>query len=127
MFMLAYSSMAEVVQARRLAVRVSEDRKLATSLLFDLNDNISHLPGSLPGREARLRKSLDYLNGLARDAGRDRETRRSLALAGERFANLLGTLGRSEEALRTWQTARAIREGLAEEEKSDQRTQYELG
>jgi serine/threonine protein kinase len=126
-FLLCISTIAAVWQARRLSVRVTEDRKLATSLLFDLHDSISHLPGSLPAREALLRKSLDYLNGLARDAGRDRETRQSLALAGERFANLLGTLGRSEEALRTWQTARVIREALAEDSKSDLRAQYELG
>jgi serine/threonine protein kinase len=126
-FLLCISTITAVWQARRLSVRVTEDRKLATSLLFDLHDSISHLPGSLPAREALLRKSLDYLNGLARDTGRDRETRRSLALAGERFASLLGTLGRSEEALRTWQTARVIREALADDAKSDLRAQYELG
>lgn len=125
--LLVLSTVDAIWQARRLSIRVNEDRKLAASLLFDLHDNISHLPGSLPAREALLRKSLDYLNGLARDAGQDRETRRSLALAGERFATLLGTLGRSADSLKTWQTARAIREALANEEPSDLKAQYELG
>jgi tetratricopeptide (TPR) repeat protein len=123
--MVGIATVAAVWQAHRLWVRVTEDRKLATSLLFDLHDNISRLPGSLPAREALLRKSLAYLNGLAKDAGQDRETRRSLALAGERFATLLGTMGRSEEALKTWQTARAIREALASDS-ADLTTQYEL-
>jgi hypothetical protein len=126
-FLLCISTVVAVFQARRLSLRLTEDRKLATSLLFDLHDNISRLPGSLPAREALLRKSLDYLSGLAHDAGQDRETRRSLALAGERFADLLGTLGRSADALRTWQTARGIREALARQKKSDLTAQYELG
>jgi eukaryotic-like serine/threonine-protein kinase len=125
--LLCISTVAAIWQARRLSVRVTEDRKLAATLLFDLHDNIAHLPGSLPAREALLRQSLEYLNGLARDAGQDRETRRSLALAGERFANLLGTLGRSADSLRTWQTARVIREGLANEQPADLTLQYELG
>ena len=125
--LLCVSTVAAVYQARRLSVRLTEDRKLATSLLFDLHDNISRLPGSLPAREALLRKSLDYLSGLARDAGQDRETRRSLALAGESFADLLGTLGHSADALRTWQTAHVIREALAVQNKRDLTTQYELG
>jgi serine/threonine protein kinase len=123
--MVCVATVAAVWEARRLTLRVTEDRKLAASLLFDLHDNISRLPGSLPAREALLRKSLAYLNGLAKDAGQDRETRRSLALAGERFAGLLGTMGRSEEALKTWQTARAIREALAAEA-ADPATQYDL-
>jgi serine/threonine protein kinase len=125
-FLLCISTVVAVWQARRLSVRLTEDRKLATSLLFDLHDNISRLPGSLPAREALLRKSLDYLNGLERDAGEDRETRRSLALAGERFANLLGTLGRSADAVSTWQTARLTREALAEQDPSDVTAQYNL-
>ncbi len=124
--LLCVSTVAAVWQARRLSVRVNEDRKLAATLLFDLHDNISRLPGSLPAREALLRKSLLYLNGLARDAGQDRETRRSLALAGERFANLLGTIGQSADSLKTWQTARIIREALAAEQPSDLTAQYEL-
>jgi len=124
--LLCVSTIAAIRQAQRLTVRVNEDRKLAATLLFDLHDNISRLPGSLPAREALLRESLDYMNGLARDAGQDRQTRRSLALAGERFATLLGTLGRSDEALRTWQTARSIREALSAEDPSDLSARYEL-
>lgn len=125
--LLCIATVAAVWQAHRLSIRVNEDRKLAATLLFDLHDNISRLPGSLPAREALLRKSLDYMNGLARDAGQDRETRRSLALAGERFASLLGTLGRSDESLKTWQTARVIREAIASESSSDLHAQFELG
>ncbi len=124
--LLCIATVAAIWQARRLSIRLNEDRKLATSLLFDLHDNISRLPGSLPASEALLRKSLDYLNGLARDTGGDRETRRSLALAGERFANLQGTLAHSAEALRTWQTARALREALAAEDAKDLTAKYEL-
>jgi len=125
--LLCVSTVAAIWQARRLSVRIVEDRKLATTFLVDINDDISRLPGSLPAREAMLRKSLDYLNGLAHDAGEDRETRRSLALAEERFASLLLATGKSDEARRAWDVALKIREALRAETPADLTAQYELG
>jgi eukaryotic-like serine/threonine-protein kinase len=118
-------------QAHRLSIRVDEDRKLASSFLIDIHDEIARLPGSTPAREALLEKSMDYLNGLARETGRDREMRRSLALTYERFADLLvgvagAGLGRSAQALKTYETAKTMRETLAREAPDDRRAQYEL-
>src|SRR5579875_3576584 len=102
-------------QAHRLALRLDEDRKLASSFLMDIHDGIAKLPGSTPMREALLARSVDYLNGLTRENGGDREMRRSLALAYERFTDLLAGvdgagLGRSAQALETYQKARTMRE-----------------
>ncbi|MCU1327254.1 MAG: ppkA [Bryobacterales bacterium] len=129
--LLCISTVAAVWQARKLSLRVDEDRKLATTFLADIHEDIARLPGSIPARETLLRKSLDYLNGLARDTGQDVATRRSLAMAEERFASLLSGvgqsgLGKSGEALNAWQSARRIREGIAAELPRDLSARYEL-
>jgi eukaryotic-like serine/threonine-protein kinase len=120
-----------VWQAHRLSVRVDEDRKLASSFLADIHDEIARLPGSTPVRQALLAKSVEYLNGLSREKGSDREVRRSLALAYERFAELLAGvngsgLGKSREALKTYETAKGMREALAAESPQDLQAQGEL-
>jgi len=129
--LLCVSTVAALWQARKLSVRIDEDRKLATTFLADINEDIARLPGSMPTRETLLKKSLDYLNGLARDTGQDVETRRSLALAEERFASLLSGigqsgLGKSGQALTTWETARVIREGIMAELPNEVKAKYEL-
>jgi non-specific serine/threonine protein kinase/serine/threonine-protein kinase len=129
--LLCGASILAAWQAHRLSVRVDEDRKLASSFLIEIHDEIARLPGSTPAREALLEKSMDYLNGLARETGRDREMRRSLAVTYERFADLLvgvagAGLGKSAQALKTYETAKTIREALASEAPDDRRAQYEL-
>jgi non-specific serine/threonine protein kinase/serine/threonine-protein kinase len=129
--MLIAASGVAVWQARRLAVRVDEDRKLATSFLVNMHEVITKLPGSTPVREALLKKSMEYLNRLASDTGNDRETRRSLALAYERFADLqvgvdAAGFGKSAQALGTYETAKRLREALAREDPQDTAAQREL-
>ena len=118
-------------QAERLSVRVDEDQRLASSFLAVIHDEIAKLPGSTPAREALLAKSVEYLNGLSHETGSNRELRRSLALAYERFAELLAGvdsagLGKSAEALKTYNTAKNMREALARDSHADPEAQYEL-
>jgi eukaryotic-like serine/threonine-protein kinase len=118
-------------QAHRLSVRVDEDRKLASSFLIIVHDEIAKLPGSTPAREALLTKSVDYLNGLRRYGGSDRQMQRSLALAYERFSDLLSGvdsagLGKSSQALPTYEAARSIRESLVRRGPEDLQARYEL-
>ena len=129
--MLVAASGVAAWQAHRLALRVDEDRKLATSFLVNVHEAIAKLPGATPVREALLTKSLEYLNRLASDTGHDRETRRSLALAYERFADLqvgvdAAGFGKSARALPIYETARRLREALAREGPEDIAAQREL-
>jgi eukaryotic-like serine/threonine-protein kinase len=129
--LLCVASIVAILQARRLSVRVDEDRRLASSFLVDIHDEIAKLPGATPAREALLTKSVDYLNGLARETGGNEEMRRSLAMAYERFAELLAGvdsagLGKSAQALKTYQTSKRIRETLAREAPGDPNAQYDL-
>jgi len=120
-----------VRESRRLAIRVATDRKLASSFLVDIHKEIARLPGSTPVRQELLAKSLEYLNGLAREGYGDRETQMSLALAYERFADLLAGvggagLGKPADALKTYESAKRIREQLAHEFPRDAQVQYDL-
>lgn len=130
--LLFFSASATAIwQARRLSVRLDEDRKLATSFLVDVHEAIAKLPGATPVREALIVRSMKYLNGLAGQTGQDPEMRRSFALAYERFADLQGGvegagLGNSRQALETYKSARAIRESLAAADPNDRRARLEL-
>lgn len=128
--LLCVLSMYASWEARRLSRRMAEDHQLASTFLVEVHDAIAHLPGATPAREKLLRKSLDYLNGLTRDAGEDPALHRALATAYEKFAELqAGTagagLGLSHEALETTRKALRIREMLAKSSK-DPTIQMEL-
>ncbi len=128
---LCVAGVFTVRESQRLALRVAADRKLATSFLVDIHKEIARLPGSTPVRQELLAKSLDYLNGLAREAPGDRETQKSLALAYERFTDLLAGvggagLGKPADALKTYQSAKKIREQLARQFPRDPEVQFEL-
>jgi serine/threonine protein kinase len=117
-------------EARRLSRRMAEDHQLASTFLVEVHDAIARLPGATPAREKLLRKSLDYLNGLTRDAGEDPALHRALATAYEKFAELqAGTLGaglgKSYDALETVRKAQLIREMLAKDPR-DLKAQLEL-
>jgi tetratricopeptide (TPR) repeat protein len=128
---LCVAGVFTIREAQRLALRVATDRKLASSFLVDIHNGIARLPGSIPVRQELLAKSLDYLNGLAREGYGDRETQMSLALAYERFADLLAGvggagLGKPADALKTYESAKRIREQLAHEFPQDAEVQSDL-
>ncbi len=129
--MLVAVSLWALHQASRLAHRVEEDHKLATSFVVDLHDSIAKLPGAAQARETLLQRSLRYLNGLSSESGRDPEYLRSVATAYEKFAELqVGRngpgIGRSSDARDTYERARAIRESLVESHSDDSSMQLEL-
>ncbi len=89
---VATTRQAAVARAERaLAVeRLNDTRRLGNSLVFELQDAIRDLPGALPARELLIRRALDYLDGLARQAGADRTLQRELATAYERIGDVQG-------------------------------------
>lgn len=124
-------SILAIHKAAKLAGRLEEDQKLATSFLVEVHDSIANLPGSTPAREAILQQSLKYLNGLSRDAGDNPSFQRSLAMAYEKFAELqVGRMGpglyRSADALETCRKAQSIREAVANRLPHDWQVQHEL-
>jgi non-specific serine/threonine protein kinase/serine/threonine-protein kinase len=70
--------------------RFDDVRKLANSLLFELDGAIQDLPGSTPARSLVVKRALEYLDVLAREAGGDRALRRELAEAYIRVGDVQG-------------------------------------
>jgi serine/threonine protein kinase len=96
--------------------RFDEVRSLANSV-FDVNDSIAELPGSLPARQLIVNRVAEYLDHLSREAQGHVPLQRELATAYQRLGNVLGgggvsNLGNLPEAKASYLKALAMRESL---------------
>lgn len=101
--------------------RFEDVRRLSNAFLFEFHDAIAPLPGSIPARELIVRRALEYLGTLAREAAGDRDLQRELAAAYEKLAEVQGVsggagLGDSAGALASLKAAVQIRESLVASE-----------
>jgi len=108
---------ATAYQAQRAERRFQEVRKLANTFMFEFHDKIRYLPGATEARALLVETALEYLDGLARDAGDDADLLTELAVAYQRVGDVLGdprgsSLGRTDEAMDSYQTSLAIAERL---------------
>jgi non-specific serine/threonine protein kinase/serine/threonine-protein kinase len=108
-------------QRARAERRFGDVRRLANSFLFEFHDAIQDLPGSTAARELVVRKALEYLDGLAAEAGSDRGLLAELAQAYQRVGDVQGmpyraSLGHSEDALHSYEKALALRQRLLHEQ-----------
>ncbi len=100
-------------QARRAEYRFRQVRKLANTVLFDLNTEIESLAGSTKARELLVKTSLEYLDSLTAEAGTDPALQLELAAAYEKVGDVLGNpkfsnLGRPAASLESYDKALAI-------------------
>jgi len=79
-----------VREERKAQRRFNEVRKLANSVIFEFHDSIENLPGSTPARELLVKRALEYLDSLAREAGDDPSLQRDLIAAYLRIGNVQG-------------------------------------
>jgi tetratricopeptide (TPR) repeat protein/tRNA A-37 threonylcarbamoyl transferase component Bud32 len=70
-------------------------RTLATSVLGELHDSVSKLPGSTATRELLLRRTTEYLDALSREVGPNVDLRRELADGYLRLGGIQGEGGQS--------------------------------
>jgi eukaryotic-like serine/threonine-protein kinase len=109
----AAAVIAVEVEARRAEYRFQQVRKLAHSVLFDLNPQIENLAGATPARELLVKTSLEYLDSLAAEAGNDARLQIELATAYEKIGNVQGNsrysnLGHPDASLESYRKAAAI-------------------
>jgi tetratricopeptide (TPR) repeat protein len=83
---------AIVATQQRIAAerRFAQLRQLANAVIFDFQEGISSVPGTLEVRRQMVRKSLDYLDSLAAEAGTDLDLRLELAKGYQRLAQVQG-------------------------------------
>jgi non-specific serine/threonine protein kinase/serine/threonine-protein kinase len=112
-------------EARRAERRFQEVRGLAHSVMFELHDAIAKLPGSTAARELLVRRALEYLQNLSREAGNNADLERDVALGYERIASVQGYLGESNlghvgTATESFQKSEEILQRLRARHPSDQ-------
>lgn len=100
-------------EARRAEYRFQQVRKLAHTVLFDLNPEIEQLAGSTKAREDLVKTSLEYLDSLSKEASRDPQLQLELATAYEQIGDVQGNprysnLGHPQAAVESYRKALAI-------------------
>ncbi|HTS37880.1 MAG TPA: protein kinase [Candidatus Solibacter sp.] len=102
---------------RRAEQRFNDVRKLANSLMFEIDEAIRDLPGSTPARRLLVTRAQEYLDSLNQQAKGDVSLQKELASAYDRVGDVLGypyaaNLGDNRAALENYRKAQAIRESL---------------
>ncbi len=95
LLLVAAGVTATVWQARRAQRAFDGVRTLADTMLFEVYDSISHLSGATGAREVLVRRALDYLDRLSKEAGDNESVERDLAAAYKRIADVQGETGSS--------------------------------
>jgi len=107
------------IYEERVAERRFQDvRKLAHTFVFDLYDQITKLEGSTTVRESMVRTGLQYLDNLARNAGRDLELQKEIAAGYVKIGDAEGfptnpNLGRVADAVASYEKAGGIYRQIA--------------
>ncbi|WP_321473627.1 serine/threonine-protein kinase [uncultured Paludibaculum sp.] len=104
------------IQRDRAERRFQDVRRLASSFLVE-NDILATLPGGTGIRGKLIQRSLEYLDGLAKEAAGDLSLQQELAMAYEKMGDVQGradgpNVGDTAAALTSYRKALAIRESM---------------
>ncbi len=77
-------------QRARAELRFNDVRRLAHSLIFDLDDSIENVAGATQAKHLLVKTGLRYLDDLSREAAGDTSLQRELASAYERLGDVQG-------------------------------------
>ncbi len=97
--------------------RFDDVRRLANTLLFDVNSEMEQVPGSTKARELLVKNALAYLDRLAKEAAPDRGLKRDLSAAYLHVGDIQGgvgvaNIGDTAGALVSYRRASEIREAI---------------
>ncbi len=118
-------------EARRANRRFDDVRRLANSILFEIEPQIAALSGATSARATLVRRSLEYLDSLSQEAGGNRELRLELAAAYQKIANIQGNpnmsnLGDLKGALASFAKAKTICLDLVKADGRDAQARHRL-
>jgi serine/threonine protein kinase len=104
----------DAARERRVAeIRSNEGRRLAHSVVFDLQQAIAHLPGSTQARAILVQRVLQYLRNLEASGPASRDLQVELAAAYSRIGDVQGNpgeanLGNTQTAIESETRARRL-------------------
>jgi tetratricopeptide (TPR) repeat protein len=119
----AQAHLAQEARARA-EERFAQVRKLANAMIFEYDDAIRDLPGTIPVRVRLVRDALSYLNTLSQETEGDVSLQRELALAYRRVADVQGgstrmNLGDTTAAIESYRKSLAILDTLMTRDAGD--------
>ncbi len=102
-----------VAESARAERHFASVRKLANTFIFDVHAKIENLPGSLEAREMLVKTSLEYLDALAAEAGRDPALTYEIAVGYRNIGNIQGQAGVANKgelvtSVRSFEKSRAL-------------------
>jgi eukaryotic-like serine/threonine-protein kinase len=111
--------------------RFAQVRKLAGSLVFELEPTLKNVAGATLARKILIKEALEYLDALVKDAGGDPSLQKEIATTYERLGDVQGNsnysnLGDIQGALESYQSALSIRRHLVSAKPTDGQLQDEL-
>jgi serine/threonine protein kinase/tetratricopeptide (TPR) repeat protein len=118
-------------QQARAERRFNDLRRLAHSLVFEIDDSIEAVPGTITARKLITQRSLEYLDSLAQEAEGEWSLQGELAAAYTKVGDVQGqsynaNLGDTQGALASYRKALAIRQALAVVDPEDSTNRLEL-
>jgi len=107
---VAWQASVAARERARAERRFNDVRRLANAFMFDVNDTIANVPGTMATRELIVKTTVDYLDSLAREASGDAGLQRELARAWLRVGDVQGNpsaanMGDTAGAMRSYQRA----------------------
>ncbi len=124
---------ASVANRERLRAeqRFEEMRRMANSIIFELDDKLATLPGTVEVRNLLVKRSLGYLDSLSQESAGDEKLQRELAMAYLHMGDVQGhprmaNVGSTSDALNSYRKALAIHEQIAAAHPDDPGYQREL-
>ena len=122
---------ATTLEARRADRRFEDVHRLAKSILFELEPQIANLPGSTEARGTLVRRAREYLDGLSREAGNNRDLRRELAAAYAKVGDVQGNpnvsnLGDLKGSLASYRRAQELLQSLVKADPRDAPSRHAL-
>ena len=106
-------------------------RSLATTVLFDIHDQIKGLPGATEARRISVAKALQYLDSLSQQSQGDIALQSELAAAYERSGSILGNVADSavdgaQSSLPQYRKALELRRQVASQKPADMSSRRSL-
>ena len=116
---------------RKAEQRFNDVRKLANSLVFDVNDAMADLPGNTAARKVLLDRAVEYLDKLSQDANGNTGLQRELAWGYQRLSAVQGAanvsnVGEVDASIVSTHKAFALFEAVAKANPNDTRDQLNL-